>query len=76
MKIRSGVFENKVLVKIDESVTGTTYVGKAPLGSATSASVWQILKMVESAGVTTVTWAGGDSAYDNVWDNRAALSYS
>ncbi len=38
--------------------------------------VWQIFKMVEAAGVTTITWADGDTAFNNIWDNRASLTYS
>lgn len=76
MKTRANTFTNEVMVKIDENVAGTTYIGKAPIGSSTASAVWQIQKMVESANVTTVTWADGNSVFDNIWDNRASLSYS
>ncbi len=76
MKIRSGSYTNELATKLDESVSGTTYVGKAPVGSVGSAAVWQIFKMVEAAGVTTITWADGDTAFNNIWDNRASLTYS
>lgn len=65
-----------LVVKIDESVAGTTYFGFSKTSSNTALAVWQIKKMVEAAGVTTITRAGGTLAYDKVWDNRAALSYS
>lgn len=76
MRIRAGDHTNEVITKIDEALAGTTYVGLAPLGSATSAAAWQIKKIVESAGVTTITFAGGSSVFDKIWDNRASLSYS
>lgn len=75
-KIRAGSYTNEVNLKLDEAVSGTTYIGKAPHGAATSSASWQIKRIVESAGVTTITWADGNSAFDNIWDNRASLSYS
>ena len=55
----------------------TTYVGYATAANsaATSAAVWKICKITSSGGeVTDVTWAS--SKYDQIWDNRASLSYS
>lgn len=63
-------------VIVDEPSAGVTYVGKAAIASATSAASWQIIKMVESGTTTTITWADGNSSFDNIWNNRAALSYS
>lgn len=53
----------------DYTTTNVTYVGKAALGSATSAAVWQIQKIDETSGLA-ITW-GGTGAFDQVWDNRA-----
>lgn len=75
MKVRAGNFTNETAIILDEAVAGTTYVGKAPVGSAASDAVWQIMKMVESAGVTTITWADGDTVFNNVWNDRASLTY-
>lgn len=61
---------------IDESTAGTTYIGFAVPGTATSAASWQIQRVVEASSITTVTYADGNANYDNVWDNRASLSYS
>ena len=56
----------------DTSTAGALYVGKAAIGTATSAAKWQIQKVTD----TGITWAAGTSAFTNVWDNRAGLSYS
>ena len=54
-----------------------TYVGEALPGSITSAASWRIKKIDETASPdTTITWADGDENFDNIWDNRAGLSYS
>lgn len=53
----------------DYTTTNVTYVGKASIGSATSASVWQIQKIDETSGMV-ITW-GGTGAFDQEWDERA-----
>ncbi len=57
------------LILDETTTTSVTYVGKAALGSATSAAVWQIQKIDESSGLV-ITW-GGTGTFDQVWDNRA-----
>ena len=59
----------------DYSTTDVTYVGYAPPGTATSIAKWRIQKIDETTG-TVVSWADGDTLYDNIWDNRVSLSYS
>lgn len=62
--------------QIDAATAGTVYIGKAAIGTATSAAQWQVQKILTSGGVTTITWADGNQKFDNIWDNRASLSYS
>lgn len=58
----------------DYTTAGYTYVCYAiPGPAATSAAVWKI-KRIDSIGC--VMWADGNTKYDNVADNRAALTYS
>lgn len=53
------------------------YSGAAAPGSLTSSAVWRISRVtLQSDGDVTVEWADGNDAYDNIWDNRVALSYS
>jgi len=53
------------------------YVGWAQPGSATSASVWKIMKLVYSgANLVQRLWADGNTKFDNIYDDRATLSYS
>lgn len=68
---------NPELIITDVPSNTVMYIGKASIGSATSASVWRIMKLVTDAnGGITLTYAQGSPAYTNVWDNRASLSYS
>lgn len=56
-------------------VDGTKiYVGEAPIGSATSASVWRAFQFDSSTGA--ITWSDGNSNFDNAFNNPSALSYS
>lgn len=62
-------------VRIDEVSSTLSYIGKAPIGSATSSPVWQIAKLDSTAGLIK-TWADSNANYDNVWDDRVSLSYA
>lgn len=53
------------------------YVAAAPLGSATSAAVWQIKRFTITSPLAVVKeFADGDTLFDNIYDNREALAYS
>lgn len=53
------------------------YIGKAKYGTLKSAAKWQIQKLTYSGtNPTDIQWANGEDAFVNIWDNRAALSYS
>ena len=52
------------------------YSGKAAVGTIESASAWQIKRVTFAPdGDTTTEFADSDGAFDNVWDDRAGLSY-
>lgn len=70
------VLDQDVLKMIDDyAVAGTEYVGKAICGADVGSPVWQIQRMVTVANVDTITWADGDGQFDNIWANRAILTY-
>ena len=50
------------------------YLGRAVPGSATSAAVWQIFKLLYGASGATACRPAG-RAFANIWDSRASLSY-
>lgn len=56
------------------TVGDVDYVGEAAIGTATSAASWRIKKVDSSSGMV-LQWAG-TGVFDQVWDNRASLSYS
>ena len=63
-------------VYIDEASSTVTYFGYAAAGGSTSSAVWKIKKLTVSGTVTSILFADGNSNYDNIWNNRASLSYS
>jgi hypothetical protein len=73
-KIESDTSKDKAK-RIDDTTENVIYVGTADIGSTTSSAVWKIKKIDSSSGYV-ITWADGNADYDNVWDNRASLSYS
>ena len=68
---RSG---SPLATQIDDADPANTYIGKAPVGSATSSAVWQIAKLDTSSGLIK-TWAG-NAGFTQVWDDRASLTYN
>jgi hypothetical protein len=62
-------------IQLDDT-GGTTYIGEASPGSLTSASAWRIKRVVETGPDSVITWADGDSDFDNIWDNRLSLTYT
>ena len=66
---------------LDTPTSGDTtyYTGWAEPGTgASSAAVWRIRKIVldASGDVSESGFADGNLNFDNIWDNRLALSYS
>lgn len=62
-------------VTLIETVGQYTYVGRAELGTASSAAAWRIKRIYNNGSEVQVAFADGNASYDNVWDNRASLSY-
>jgi hypothetical protein len=53
------------------------YQGWAAPGSATSAAAWAIVRHTYTGALLTATeFADGNLNFDNVWDDRATLTYS
>lgn len=60
-----------------DSSNNLEYLGIAKIGSATSGALWQIRRFTWSSNdLVTIEWTDGDFEFDNIWDNRASLSYS
>ena len=59
--------------RIDDAGSGVTYYGYAPKGSATDAAEWLIKRITRTDNDVVEAWASADP--NQIWDNRASLSY-
>lgn len=64
-------------IRIDyDGSNNPIYIGIAPPGVPTSASMWKIFKITYSgSNPTLIQLADGDELSDNIWDNRTSLTY-
>lgn len=71
------LFNGGLALRYDDAGSGIAYQGWAEPGTATSSATWRIRK-IDTTGDpdTIITFADGNRNFDNVWDNRASLSYS
>lgn len=58
---------------LDEVSSTVLYYGEAVIGTATSAAGWRIKRVTQVGGSTLIDWASPN--FDQIWDNRTALSY-
>jgi hypothetical protein len=63
-------------VRLDQATSSVLYIGESSFGASESDNCWRIRKFETVGSVSTITYADGNDHYDNVWTNRAALSYS
>lgn len=54
------------------------YIGKATVGTAESAALWQIKKLTYDANynLTDIAYANGLETYESIWNDRVSYSYS
>jgi len=56
-------------------VGGITYIGESVPGAVTSTASWRIQKVEVVGTLTTIKYAAGGGKFDQIWDNRASLTY-
>lgn len=60
-----------------DSASKIIFLGFAIPGTATSAASWLIKSFTyDGDNTTAILFANGSTAFDQVWDDRAGLSYS
>ena len=74
----SGVtsYDTTYSIRVDEVSTDLTYVGEAQIGTDDNSPSWKIKRLLTTGTVLAITWADGNQQFDNIWANRAALSYT
>lgn len=61
---------------VDEASSSVLYVGEASIGANQASAVWRIKKVTTSGTQLVTTWADGNADFDNIWSNRASLTYT
>lgn len=61
--------------RVDQASDTIIYIGRALPTALTSEASWRISRVDTSVSLETL-FADGNGNYDNIWDNRASLSYS
>ena len=62
-------------MRIDTASSTVIYIGEATFGADENAAVWRIRKLPTVGTVLSIQWADGNQKFDNVWANRASLTY-
>lgn len=70
------IVEPDLIQNVDEPDDTTTYIGYARPGTLDSEAKWKIKKISVVGTVTKTRLANGVRDFNQVWDNRASLSYS
>ncbi len=71
----TSVIDTQYTVLLDEVSATLSYIGEAAPKSSTSGAVWRIRRLDTTSGVEML-YADGDTRFDNVWDDRASLTYT
>lgn len=66
---------NKAL-RVDVVSSSLIYIGESAPGAPDTASIWRISRIDISGGQISIKFAGGNTAWNSIWDDRASLTYS
>lgn len=78
-RLRAVTTAPELIISIDSDAShNPQYLGLAAKNTTTAQALWQIRKFTIDANsnVSAIRYANGSAAFNAVWDNRAALSYS
>ena len=62
-------------IRIDDASSTVTYVGEAAISVSESSAFWRIKRLTTTGTVLDIKWADGNDEFDNVWTDRAGLTY-
>lgn len=74
-ELQNDALAKRLTVRLDEVSDTLFYVGKALIGSIDSNSTWQIVRYTTTGSILKSEYSNGSEAFDQVWNNRATLTY-
>jgi hypothetical protein len=73
--LNSDTEDKRLTVRLDEVSDTLFYVGKALIGKVNSDANWLIIRYTTVGNVLMSEYANGSEAFNQVWNNRATLTY-
>jgi hypothetical protein len=67
--------DKRLTVRLDEVSDTLFYVGKALIGKTNSDANWLIIRYTTVGNVLMSEYANGSEAFNQVWNDRATLTY-
>lgn len=67
--------DKRLTVRLDEVSDTLFYVGKAGIGRTNSDANWLIIRYTTVGNVLMSEYANGSENFDQVWNDRATLTY-
>ena len=67
--------DKRLTVRLDQVSDTLFYVGKALIGKVDADANWLIIRYTQTGSILKSEYANGSEAFDQVWDDRATLTY-
>lgn len=67
--------DKRLTVRLDEVSDTLFYVGKAEIGKVDSDANWLIVRYTTTGSILKAEYANGSEAFNQVWNDRATLTY-
>ena len=61
---------------VDTVSSSLVYIGEAAIAVTQATAFWKIKRITTTGSIVQIVWADGNENFDNVWNNRASLSYA
>jgi hypothetical protein len=67
--------DKRLTVRLDQVSDTLFYVGKALIGKVDADANWLIVRYTQTGSILKSEYANGSEAFDQVWNDRATLTY-
>ena len=67
--------DKRLTVRLDQVSDTLFYVGKALIGKVDADANWLIIRYTQTGVILKSEYANGSEAFNQVWNNRATLTY-
>ena len=75
VQLKDNQSDRRLTVRLDEVSDTLFYVGKAEIGKVDSDANWLIIKYTTTGNILKSEYANGVELFNQVWNDRATLTY-